>query len=228
MKKYPIFLPAILISFTLFACGVKNQNSVSIPSTIDSSIIAVDTTTILNKHFTAIYRSPDSLILLRDGDTILSNIWYNNGFEFKDFDIDGYKDLIIERVSNVGGIKDVLLFDSLDLTFKFVDDMSNFSSPKRLTHNLYYSYERAGCADANWISLLFEIRNFKTNPLGEIYGQGCDDSEKRIDIYKIRMNEKNKKIIIETLPLDTIEKYQDSKWDFIEDYWLKKYINFIK
>jgi hypothetical protein len=230
MKKPKKLLPIILITFILIACGTKQkakpENSQS--SEIDSSIIAVDSVTILNKHFLAIYRSPDSLFLLRDGDTILSDIWYNNGFEFIDFDSDGYKDLIIERVSNVGGIKDLLLFDTIDLTFKLVEDLSEFPSPEKLAQDIYYSYAKAGCADAYWISLLFEIKNFKTVPLGEIYGQGCEEGKKRIDIYKIRMNETQKKIPVETLPLDTIEKFQNTKWGFIKYYWTNKYKDFLK
>jgi hypothetical protein len=222
--------PVILLALSLLACGTKQKSKSenSLHSGIDSSIIAVDSVTILNKHFLAIYRSPDSLILLRDGDTILIDIWYNNGFEFTDFNLDGYIDLIIERVSNVGGTKDLLLFDTINLTFKLVDDLSKFPSPEKLTQNIYYSYAKAGCADAYWISLLFEIKNFKTVPLGEIYGQGCEEGEKRIDIYKIKMNEPQKRIPIETLPLDTIEKFQNTKWGFIKYYWTNKYKDFLK
>ena len=230
MNKPKNLLPIILITFSLISCGTKqnpkSENSQS--SEIDSSIIAVDSVTILNKHFLAIYRSSDSLILLRDGDTILSDIWYNNGFEFFDFDQDGFKDLIIDRVSNVGGIKDLLLFDSLNVTFKLVDDLSNFPSPEKITKDIYYSYAKAGCADAYWISLLFEIKNFNTIPLGEVYGQGCEEGENRIDIYKIGMNDLQKKILVETLPLDTIEKFQNTKWGFIKYYWTNKYKDFLK
>jgi len=214
----------------MIACGTKQEakNTNSQSFEIDSSIIAVDSATILNKHFLAIYRSPDSLILLKDGDTILSDIRYNNGFKFDDFNFDGYKDLIIERASNVGGIIDLLLFDTINLTFKLVDDLSKFPSPEKITQEIYYSYAKAGCADAYWISQLFEIKNFKTVPLGEIYGQGCEGEEKRIDIYKINSNEQQKRIPIETLPLDTIEKFQNTKWGFIKYYWTIKYEIFLK
>ena len=36
--------------------------------------------------------------------------------------------------------------------------------------NLYYSYHSAGCADANWVSDLWKIENFKIIHLGHLYG----------------------------------------------------------
>jgi len=227
----------ILINFSLgllLSCNnhlIKKTTDSKISlldNTIDSAINHVDSITIMDNHFLVIYKNPDSLIILRDKDTILREIKYNNGFVFEDFNSDGYKDLIVDYVSNVGGIKDVYLFNPQERSFKLVDDLSKFPSPIQFTQNYYYSYTRAGCADAYWISMLFEIKNYKTNPLGEIYGQGCEEVPKKIDIFKIAMNEQNKRILIETLPLDTIERYTNTKWGFIKDYWTKNYLKFIK
>lgn len=240
MQMKRVILVLVLISLALIDCKERKKNQVyldtltvpiisegiKLESPIDSSILQVDTVLILGKRFLALYKTNDSLFIIRDNDTIFNSIWDNNGFEFKDFDMDGYKDLLINHISNIGDIYDILLFNPRDFTFTLVDNMTSYPSPELLIHNYYYSYHRAGCADMNWISNLFKIENFKTILLGEIYGQGCDSDPKKVDIYKINSNDFNTKMLLMTFPIDTINKHSDYKWGFIKDFWTNNYNKF--
>ena len=144
------------------------------------------------------------------------------------FDQDTYKDLLVNYMTNTVGVYDILLFNPKDLTFTLINKMTGYPSPEHLTQNYYYSYHKAGCADMNWISDLFQIQNYKTILLGEIYGQGCESDPKKVDIFKINNNDINSKLLMITLPIDTLTKYSDFKWGFIKDYWTKNYIKFTK
>jgi hypothetical protein len=204
---------------------VSDEYSIHRP--IDSTILQADAISILGKHFKVIYKTNDSLLIIRDNDTIHNSLWHNNGFEFGDFDQDGYKDLLINYLTNIGGVYDILLFNPKDFTFTLIDKMTDYPSSEHLTQNYYYSYHRAGCADLNWISDLFEIQDYKTILLGEIYGQGCNSDPKKVEVFKIGNNDSHSKHLFLTLPIDTLNKYSDFKWGFIKDYWTKNYNKFV-
>lgn len=242
MMKISFFTLIIIVSIFLIGCVHKkptamlriNDSTLNIKDIqngkiIDSTLIVVDTTRILGKNYLVMYRTNDTLTILRENDIIYSNNFsIRGGIEFNYFNEDRYKDLIITHLTNMGGVIDVMVFDSSDLSFKLINDLEEYPSPTHLINNYYYSYHRAGCADMNWVSDLFEIKNYKTVFLAEIYGQGCDSNPKKIDIFKIENNDKDSKILVTTLSIDTINNYPENKWGFIKDYWTKKYVDFIK
>ena len=140
-------------------------------------------------------------------------------------------DILLTYIGNNSSYE-LYLFDKSENQYKFLEGYDRFSEAIQLKTNpkYYYSYQRAGCADMNWVSDLFYIDNFKTVCVGHIYGQGCDFEVKEnpqiIEIYKVfEENEKNKKEI-EKLPyLKNIPDFGD-KWNFIEKYWNKNYGKF--
>jgi len=145
-----------------------------------------------------------------------------------DFDKDGYIDIQTEYFGN-NSTYYLYLFDPKTNKFKNVEGFDKYPEALQIKSNskYYYSYHRAGCADANWISDLFKIVNFKTVQLGHIYGQGCDFEVKEnpqvIDIYKVPNNDEDKGKLIAKLPyLKFIPNFGD-KWDFIKKYWNKNY-----
>lgn len=158
-------------------------------------------------------------------DTVFKLNELGNG-EFLDFNKDGYKDIYIGYMTNVPGIYDLALFDTLSNTFKIVENFSSYPASQKLNKtNLYFSYHRSGCADSNWDSDLFIIKDYKTYKIGNISGHGCENDEKNgIYIYKI-IDSKEK--MIRSFSITVIEKYKKYKWGFIEDYWSKNYNLFL-
>src|SRR5690606_29469798 len=113
---------------------------------------------------------------------------------------------------------------------RLVNGFDRFPESQQLETNpkYYFSYHRAGCADMNWVSDLFFIKNYKTIHIGQIYGKGCDANIKEepqiIEIYRIIDNADDKEKLIEKLPyLENIPDFSD-KWDFIKKYWENNYL----
>jgi hypothetical protein len=150
---------------------------------------------------------------------------------FLDFDKDGYID--IQTVYFGNNLTYYLyLFDPKTNRFKSAEGFDKYPEALQLKSNskYYYSYHRAGCADANWVSDLFKIVNFRTIQVGHIYGQGCDFEVKQnpqvIEIYKVLNNDEEKGRLIAKLPyLKFIPNFGD-KWDFIRKYWNKNHKQF--
>lgn len=148
-----------------------------------------------------------------------------------DINNDGNSDILL--ASNGNNLTYYLyMFDVANNTFKNLEGYDKYPEAIQLktNHKYYYSYHRAGCADMNWVSDLFEIENFKTIQIGHIYGQGCDfkikDNPQVIEIYKIFDNNEENKKMIERLPyVKNISKFDD-KWEFIKKYWNNNYSKF--
>jgi hypothetical protein len=179
--------------------------------------------------YKAIYKSSDlSISIINPRGKVINCIgdgavWR---LRFIDFNRDGYKDLFIEYISNVPGDNLLLLYNNKMRTFVEVEGFENFFNASRLGNdNLYYSYERAGCADFNWNSDLFKIVNYKAVKIGYIAGLGCEgDNNLGVFIYKINGA---KEQLIKTYPIIVIKKYREYKWGFIKQYWERNYRKFI-
>ena len=191
---------------------------------IDSTILSLDTARIQGQLYTVIFRT-DEFLYIQDSNNriVFKSKDYYRDFEFIDFNSDGNKDLMINYMSNVPAIKDLIVFDSKTKSFKAIESFSNYPDPKPLNGTrYYYSYHRSGCADMNWDSDLFFIENYKTIKIGNISGRECDDRDEKDGIYIYKVQVDNKKLI-KMLPIVTIGKYKDYKWGFILDYWTKNY-----
>ncbi|MFD1257473.1 hypothetical protein ACFQ3S_11760 [Mucilaginibacter terrae] len=181
-----------------------------------------------DQRFTITCNSAYSLFILNQKrDTIYQDSVYSPHQQFVDFNNDGYKDILIEYMTNVPGITDVLIYDKDNHTFKKVIDLQKFPGSKRIPHsNYYYSYHRSGCADMNWDSDLFYIKNYRTIRIGNISGRQCHDERFKDGIY-INQIVGDKKIKIVELPINTIKNYKDYKWGFINQYWKRNYREFL-
>ena len=151
--------------------------------------------------------------------------------EYPDFNKDGNADILVDyRANNI--TQYLYLFDPVTNRFRKIPGSEDFPQAIQLTSNpkYYYSYHRAGCADANWVSDLFTIRDFRIIQLGHIDGDGCAaDSENEsqvIKIYQISDNNEDHRKLIKSLPyLKYIPEF-GYKWVFIEKYWNKNYAKF--
>ncbi|MGY4537211.1 hypothetical protein ACVW0P_001627 [Mucilaginibacter sp. UYNi724] len=168
-----------------------------------------------------------SLVFNAKKDTIFNELGseydYASSVKFKDFNTDGYKDIIITYPQNTPGIIGLLLYNKTNKTYKKVSGFDAFPAPEMIPNTkYYYSYHHSGCADMDWTSDLFCIENYKAVKLGTINGNECGDSgiKDGIYIYKIVGG---KEIKIKQLSIKTIYSYKEYKWGFIKSYWYKNY-----
>ncbi|MFI2741275.1 hypothetical protein ACG2LH_00935 [Zhouia sp. PK063] len=157
------------------------------------------------------------------GDTLYKN--NNNPSEYilTDFNEDGYLDIELHFMTNVPGINELLIFDPKLKSFKEIENFSSFPAAVKIKGvDLFYSYHRSGCADSNWDSDLFYLKENKAVKIGNISGVGCTgDGETGIFISKVV---DDKKQLIEKLLREP--GYYEDKWDFIENYWSENYSKF--
>jgi hypothetical protein len=152
---------------------------------------------------------------------------YYFSFSFKDFNADGYKDLLIEYSGNTPGVLDLFIFTPRTHTFRKIQDFNKFPAPQRIKGaHYFYSYHHSGCADMNWDSDLFYIHDTMAIALGNIAGRECGDSDEKDGIYIHRIH-KGKRSLITTLPIQRIQRYKYDKWGFIDAWWKKHYKQFI-
>lgn len=199
------------------------KDSIQTDQNTEETISFIDSIRINNKIYIA-FQSQSSIIVTNEIDTLFCFIQENNGAEFKDFNGDGFLDIIIHYITNVPGIYDLALFDQKSGKFKMVQNFDAFPAAEKIKNsNYYYSYHRSGCADANWDSDLFKIVNYKAIRLGNIQGLGCERIDKNgIFIHKVQNEE-----LIQIEEYKREPNYYNDKWDFIKNYWAKNYRKFI-
>jgi hypothetical protein len=148
-------------------------------------------------------------------------------WELKDFNKDGYKDIYLDKGGNTPERFDLLLYAPTTKSFRQVKDFEYFPAPENISGTKYfYSYHKSGCADMNWDSDLFYIKDYKAIRLANISGRECENSGMKdgLYIYKLRGEKKN---LIKTLPVKKVHSYKDDKWGFIKEYWAKNYRSFL-
>ena len=178
--------------------------------------------------YKAIYKNDEDVVVIKAKDKVISRLAVGGVYDMKfvDFNKDGYKDLYIIFNSNLPGDNALFLYNKRKRNFTEVKNFGAFASATRLGNaNLYYSYERAGCADMNWNSDLFKIVDFKAVAIGHISGLGCKIDEK-VGVFIFKIKNENK-LQIETYPISEIEKYKNYKWGFIKHYWRGNYRKFL-
>ena len=170
------------------------------------------------------------VISIDDGNDTLIKWTCTNGFEVTDFNHDGHQDVLIHYVSNVDGLLDLLLYLPSERRFAVVKHFTSFPSADSIAATpYYYSYYRAGCADENWGSDLFAITADSTVRYGTIEGHGCDsDSTRWIAISRVVSRPSGDSVVpLDTLPIATIDGYQDLSRGFIREDWTKNYSRFL-
>ncbi|WP_286950652.1 hypothetical protein [Mesonia sp.] len=158
-----------------------------------------------------------------DDKTLYRNDNNPSEFIFTDFNGDGFLDIELHFMTNVPEVNELLIFNPKSKSFIEIENFSNFPASTKIKNtNYYYSYHRSGCADSNWDSDLFYLKENKAVKIGNIHTIECDnENDNGIYIYKVK--EENKK----QLKLIPIEKKDfENKWEFIEQYWTENYKKF--
>ncbi|WP_316787718.1 hypothetical protein [Pedobacter frigoris] len=216
-----------------FSCKQHAQKTVvpagnKTPAPVRDNILKTAEASINGDHYLIQYTSTYNMYILKNNrDTIFKETDAAADFEFKDFDMDGYKDIRLYYMTNVPGIEGFLLYEPKSKTFKNVLNFQDFPSPVKIGGTqYYYSYHRSGCADMNWTSDLFYIENYQCKKIGTINGYECENSGIKDGIY-IAKASGTKQTVIRELPISTIKRYKEYKWGFIADYWQNNYKLFV-
>lgn len=190
--------------------------------------------TLNGNRFTVILQESDTNsfvhIVKNQTDTINSNGIYSE-FEILHFDADPYPDILLYDDSLTENYPAALfLFDSVNGTYRQVQgfrpvaDCVPIESNSRYYISLY-SYWNEECSLQIWTSKLFYIENYWVHEIGEMRRRGCN-SEKVIDIYKVVTTDK--RILVESIPSDTLANYSGYELGFTDEYWNENFEKFIK
>lgn len=219
------FQITLIIFFAITSFQLTAQRNKRVQ--VDTSIYSFQNVTIQGKKYTGFLTHSGFQLLNSKNQTYLRHQGDYFGWKFEDFNKDGYKDIYLDKGGNTPEMFDLLLYVPLTKFFRQVKSFENFPAPVKIgTTKYYYSYHKSGCADANWDSDLFYIGNFKAIRIGNISGRQCQNSGIKDGLY-INKLRNEKKILLKTLNIDTINKYKDNKWGFIEEYWTKNYELFL-
>ena len=210
----------LTIRFSVFAQTNKRTE-------IDTSIYSYQTVTIQSKKYNG-FLTPNGFQLLGSkNETYLKHAGDYFTWEFKDFNRDGYKDIYLDKGSNIPERFDLLLYVAATKSFRQIKDFEKFPAPEKIDGaKYYYSYHKSGCADMNWDSDLFYIKDYKAIRLANISGRECENSGIKDGLY-INKLRGEKKILLKTLAIDTVHTYKEDKWRFIKAYWTKNYKLFL-
>jgi hypothetical protein len=146
------------------------------------------------------------------------------GFKLGDFNRDGLTDIFVEWGGNMPERFSLFVFSKEDDKYIEIEKFSDYPAaiPLKGTR-YYYSYFPAGCADNAWGSDLFYIGKKSAIKIGRIKGDGCGIDDKIV----ISKMDKEKAVEIETLPIETIQKFENTKWSFIAQYWENNFRKFL-
>jgi len=207
----------------MMQASITKGQTINRGEAIDSTIRDVKRVVIGGVRYTGIMTQDSVYLRDRRGHNLLRLLNDYFSFEFKDYNGDGYRDLLLEVGGNTPEVMDVYLYSPSRHGFRELKDAREFPAPTRIKGTpYYYSYHKGGCADLIWGSDLFYIHNGAAIALGNIHGEECK-IEEGVYIYKIRSG---KKQLVKKLPIATIHTYKDDKWGFIEAYWKKNYKRF--
>jgi hypothetical protein len=206
---------------------LRTRGSVFGPDTV---VISYDSATIYHDKYYAIYRSDEQMmyIVSNTRQVILKQPGLGSDFLFVDFNDDGMKDIVVNYKSDVPDAKALLLFDYKQETFRLVEDFDQYPEPVPIQGTpFYYSYSRTGCADFDWRSELFYIKDYKAYKSGYIVVNQCPNSQDANGVYISRLIHGEAQLL-EKLPVSEFNKYPEGKWDFLSQYWTKNNKKFKK
>lgn len=206
-------------------CGSRKSDSsaarrIFLDTVVTNAGASIHLTAISNSDTTALLKSRsggvETLIdTLEQATAIVS-------MEVIDFDKNGSADILLDYIGN-NSTYFLYLFDSTTSTFRNIDNYLSFPDGQQLDSNrqLYYSYHRAGCADLNWASDLFTIKDFNIIHLAHLYAEGCGGEQEGISVYSVIDINSDSTTLIETIPYSGEENHD--KWNILKKYWNENY-----
>ena len=210
---------AILFLF-FFGSLYAQLNSIG----VDSTAAFANKFTIRKHRYVGYIRDSQFFITRPNGSILIKMKGDYNGWELKDVDGDGFKDILVNISGNTPAVNDLLLFLPAKKNFKKVGDFSKFPDAHKIAGTkYYYSYHKSGCADMNWDSDLFYINNHHAIRIGNIYGEQCSENGDKEGKLLISRINGVKKRLVETKSSKVLSRYKENKWGFLKAYWSKNY-----
>ncbi|KOS06277.1 hypothetical protein AM493_09710 [Flavobacterium akiainvivens] len=191
----------------------------------------IDSLAIAGKMYTVVQGYPTGknelpLSILYKGDTIYKHPQKaGNGFDFEDVDGNGIPEVMMNQLSNVGGVYECIMFDPKSQGFKEVKKFDEFPDSKKLPGTQYfYSDHHMGCAGGMWGSELFYIDNFEAKAIAGIFIVTCETADyvKGVTISKLSGNNETVIEQMDKVP----EKYTQDYTGFFKEYWSGNYKKF--
>jgi len=213
----------VSIATAVLNSGIKNYAG---PTTASANINGVSYKAILYGDQSISIKAGDKTVLhIKRADLYLTFEPFA-GLQFKDFNGDGYPDLVINYKSSIPGRSDLILYDKRSKKFIQVTGFSNYPVSTKIPNtSFYYSYQNSGCADMDWDSNIYKIVKYKIVPLGSIAGRGCESEKEALGISIFKRNGK-KEHLIKKLPITELSKYKGDKLSLIDQYWKLNYTRF--
>ena len=194
----------------------------------DTNSYAIHKATIAGRKYIGFLNDQTFYLLNEKGNTVFKRSDFYFDWEFKDFNKDGYLDVMLTYSSNTPSVLDLFIYSPAKEKFREIKNFKKFPEPELIKGTkFYYSYHKSGCADMNWDSDLFYIENFTAIRIGNIAGRQCNNRDKVKDAVYIHKVYGDKQRLFKTLPIEAIWKYKDFKWGFIKEYWAKHYKLFL-
>jgi hypothetical protein len=216
-----VFLFSFLIA--LVNPGIKNNSALT---TANANVDGVNYRAILYGDQSISIKNGDKTILHIKRADLYVTFEHFAGLEFKDFNGDGYPDLVVNYKSNIPGRCDLMLYDKRSKQFKQVSGFPEYPASIKIPNSVfYYSYHKSGCGDMDWDSDLYKIVNYKIVSVGTIAGRGCEGSTEPQGISIFRKAGK-KEHLVKKQPITELSKYNGNKTAFIDQYWKANYMKF--
>ncbi|ANQ51827.1 hypothetical protein MY04_4492 [Flammeovirga sp. MY04] len=208
------FIIILLIMFPTIKRFIEIDNN----GNWDDEYVKCDTILINQETLIGCHNSQTNYYVINEKkDTVYQHDEWVYSAKFIDFNNDGYDDILFGYMSNTPEAFDLALYNPNDKNFKLVKDFPKFPSPTEIDKTgIYYSYHKSGCADWDWDSDLFILKDFEVVKLGNIHGIGCETSNKNTGIFISKVKGTHYQLI------DSILRepgYYDEKFGFIKSYW---------
>ena len=157
------------------------------------------------------------------GDTIVPFSDNYRRISFSHIDENGHSDIQVFYFNDEFEQCDSYLYDKENKVFRLIENCK-VELRKIERTDFYYTYMPTGCANNNWDSYLYKLKDYQLVPCGRIEGRGC--GEKRM-IYIYRITEKKEILKEKSRYEKAIAKMGgDSRTDFYRNYWRTNYLNF--
>lgn len=227
--KIPYSIQIITCFFFLLSCSSESPRidgqqfeSLDLFDEEPAKLLSMHDTLIANETFRIERYDNDELLILNQRDSILLTASAQGVLdtEFIDFDEDGFLDIKLNLVTNVPSISNLALFNPATRSFEWVKDFDFFPAAQKIKNtSFYYSYSPSGCADLDWESELFLMKNYTITTLGKMVVTGCEDNAFiGVKIYKCNPDYDS---LVKTVYGEP--GYNEGKFEFIETYWQSNY-----